>query len=86
MSTIIKENPNLKVVKRDGKKDSFQGEKIAVAIKKGFDGLVQENEYTVEDANKVYEAFLNDIEKDYKDVEFIKIEDIQDSFVEILTL
>ena len=55
MSTTIKKNPDLKVVKRDGKKDSFQGEKIAVAIKKGFDGLVSENEYTVEAANKVYE-------------------------------
>ena len=78
MSTTIKKNPDLKVVKRDGKKDSFQGEKIAVAVKKGFDGLVSENEYTVEDANKVYEGVIKEIEKDYKDVEFIKIEDIQD--------
>ena len=43
MSTTIMKDPKLKVVKRDGKKDTFQGEKIAVAIKKGFDGLVTEN-------------------------------------------
>ena len=78
MGTVKKDNLDIKVIKRDGKKDNFQGEKIAVAIKKGFDGLVAENDYTVEDANKVYEAVLKDIEKDYKDVEFIKIEDIQD--------
>ena len=78
MSTTIKKNPDLKVVKRDGKKVGFQGEKIAVAIKKGFDGLVSENTYTVEDANKVYEAVISEIEKDYNNVEFIKIEDIQD--------
>ena len=30
---------NLTVVKRDGKKVSFNGTKIAVAIKKGFDSI-----------------------------------------------
>lgn len=78
MSTTIMKDPKLKVVKRDGKKDTFQGEKIAVAIKKGFDGLVTENSYTVEDANKVYEAVIEEINKDYDKLDLIKIEDIQD--------
>ena len=75
-NTILRD-PDFKVVKRDGKKVNFQGEKIAIAIKKGFDGLVEENEYTVEDANKVYEAVIEEINKDYKDVKLIKIEDIR---------
>ena len=78
MSTTIMKDPKLKVVKRDGKKDTFQGEKIAVAIKKGFDGLVTENSYTVEDANKVYEAVIEEINRDYDKLDLIKIEDIQD--------
>ena len=32
-------NINIVVVKRDGKKADFKGEKIAVAIKKGFDSI-----------------------------------------------
>ena len=34
----------LKVVKRNGKKVDFDGSKIAVAIKKGFDSLIREDE------------------------------------------
>lgn len=67
----------LKVVKRDGKKVPFQHEKIALAIKKGFDSVLNET-YTIEDHTKVLKAVLNCIEEQYKDVPYIKIEDIQD--------
>ena len=43
---------NLKVVKRNGKKVSFDTTKVAIAIKKGFDGTVHEEEeakYTAKD-------------------------------------
>ena len=47
----------LKVVKRNGKKVEWNGAKIAVAIKKGFDsvqGEEEEHKYTEKDINKVY--------------------------------
>ncbi len=77
---------NLKVVKRNGKKVEFNGAKIAIAIKKGFDNLErveyaelsEGNNYTEKDIQKVYQAVIKRIEKDYKDEEKIKIEDIQD--------
>ncbi|MDD3241985.1 MAG: anaerobic ribonucleoside triphosphate reductase [Bacilli bacterium] len=68
----------LKVIKRDGKKVPFTEEKIAVAIRKGFEGLVIENEYTPEDHNKVFNEVLDEISANYSDGELIKIEDIQD--------
>ena len=73
----------LTVVKRNGKKVEFNGAKIAVAIKKGFDNLERvDNEeaskYTEKDIQKVYHAVIKRIEKDYKDTEKIKIEQIQD--------
>ena len=40
------------VVKRDGKKVAFDGTKVAVAIKKGFDSI--EGKYNEEDISKVY--------------------------------
>ena len=51
----------LDVIKRNGKKVSFDASKIALAIKKGFDNLVvtsndteEENKiYTEKDVNKV---------------------------------
>ena len=64
------------VVKRSGQRTTFQGEKIAIAIKKAFDSV--ENNYKEEDANKVYEAVLKTIEKEYIDRKTIQIEDIQD--------
>lgn len=71
----------LKVIKRNGKKVDFDGTKIAVAIKKGFDSIVNENEearYTEKDIQKIYQAVIKNIEKEYKDEEKIKIETIQD--------
>ena len=72
---------NLKVVKRNGKKVDFDGSKIALAIKKGFDSLIIEDEepkYSEKDVQKVYKTVIKEIEKNYKGEEKIKIEDIQD--------
>ena len=74
------------VVKRDGKKVNFNGAKIALAIKKGFDSIPSEDEetkkYTEKDVYKVYNAVIDQIEKEGKDK--IKIEEIQDMIEEQL--
>ena len=70
---------NIKVIKRDGKKVDFDGSKIALAIKKGFDSVNQEEEipkYSEQDINKVYNLVIEEIQK--IDSQKIKIEDIQD--------
>ena len=54
------------VVKRDGKKTKFEEEKIAIAIKKGFDS-VEDSKYTENDVTKVYESVVKDITKKYSD-------------------
>ena len=78
---------NLKVVKRSGKKVDFDGAKIALAIQKGFENIEVRNEevevdpdvvYSEKDIQKVYQAVINRIAKEYKDEDKIKIEDIQD--------
>ncbi len=76
---------NLKVVKRSGKKVDFDSAKIALAIKKGFDNIVVSDEeietgkdYNEKDMQKVFQAVINRIAKEYKDEDKIKIEDIQD--------
>ena len=54
------------VVKRDGKKVDFDGSKIALAIKKGFDSVNQEEEipkYSEQDINKVYNLVIEEIQK-----------------------
>ena len=79
----------LKVVKRNGKKVDFDGTKIAIAIKKGFDSITTElndgedegkiiKKYSEKDINKVYNSVIKRIEKEYKDNPSIKIEVIQD--------
>ena len=74
------------VVKRDGKKVNFNGAKIALAIKKGLDSIPSEDEetkkYTEKDVYKVYNAVIDQIEKEGKDK--IKIEEIQDMIEEQL--
>lgn len=74
------------VVKRNGKKVPFDGAKIALAIKKGFDSVEMDTEedekerkYTSQDIQKVYQAVLRKIEKaaEEKNKKF-KIEEIQD--------
>ena len=55
----------LKVIKRKGKKVDFDGAKIAVAIKKGFDSIViedgEENIYDEKDIQKVYKGVIKRI-------------------------
>ena len=72
----------LKVIKRKGKKVDFDGAKIAVAIKKGFDSIIvdedEERLYDEKDIQKVYKGVIKRIEKEYANEEKIKIETIQD--------
>lgn len=80
--TVIEEEKldYLTVIKRSGKKVEWNGTKIALAIKKSFDSLEKDEEthYTEKDVNKVYNAVIKRIEKEYKGEEKIKIEAIQD--------
>ncbi len=80
---------NLQVVKRNGKKVEFNQTKIAMAIKKGFDEIIErqieaqsEDEnvviYSEKDMQKVLQDVLARIEKEYADKDKIKIEEIQD--------
>lgn len=72
-------NEGLKVLKRDNKKVEFNGEKIAIAIKKSFDSREEFIEkYTDEDVNKVYISVLDDIYDNYFEKPYIKVEEIQD--------
>ena len=79
---------NLKVVKRNGKKVSFDSKKVAIAIKKGFDGVAVAEEgeakYDAKDVQKIYQSVIKKIIKDYKNEEKIKIEEIQDLIEEML--
>ena len=80
----------LKVVKRNGKKVDFDGSKIALAIKKGFDSVKEYDEdeeikkYNEKDIQTIYKEVISRIEKEYKDEEKIKIEDIQDMIEDAL--
>ena len=83
---------NLTVIKRNGKKVEFDGSKIALAIKKGFDNAIIINDddedgkskYSTSDIQVVYKEVINKIEKDYKDADKIKIEQIQDMIEDAL--
>ena len=81
---------HLSVVKRNGKKVEFDGSKIAIAIKKGFDGVTikngddEERIYTEKDIQIVYKEVISRIEKDYESQDKIKIEQIQDLIEEAL--
>jgi len=77
----------LEVIKRSGRKVEWNPTKIAVAIKKGFDSILnEENEhkYTEKDINKVYNSVVDKIEKNYSEKGKIKIEEIQDLIEEEL--
>ncbi len=70
-----------KVEKRNGKKAPFNGGKIALAIKKGFDSVKDEDDnliYDDHDVNKVYERVISLLIKENKERSVIKIENIQD--------
>ena len=79
---------NLLVIKRNGKKVTWNGTKVALAIKKGFDSIKIDDEpkYSEKDINRVYNAVEKRVEKDYaqKNEEKIKIEEIQDLIEEEL--
>lgn len=74
------------VIKRNGKKVDFDGAKIALAIKKGFDSVEvdddeseKEKKYNSSDIQKVYSAVLKKIKKDAEEKNNrFKIEEIQD--------
>ena len=68
---------NLIILKRDNQKSKFNGEKIAVAIKKGFDSL-ELKKYDGTDVNNVYNAVLATLEESAKLDQFVSIEHIQD--------
>ena len=80
--TDVEEKLDLIVIKRNGKKVDFDGTKIALAIKKGFDNVNEQDEetgkykYDSNDISKVYNDVIKTIEKNY--TEKIKIEEIQD--------
>lgn len=65
---------NIIVIKRSGKRVAFDGMKIAVAVKKGFDSV--EGKYSEEDINKTYNKVMDKIKN--SNLERIKIEQIQD--------
>ena len=81
----------LTVIKRNGKKVDFDGSKIAIAIKKGFDNITTLNDddevikkYNEKDIQTVYKEVINRRDKDVKDQDKIKIEQIQDLIEESL--
>ena len=67
---------DLVVVKRSGQRVSFNGAKIAIAIKKGFDSVYED--YDEKKVNQVMEKVLDYIEKNYQDRKTIGVEEIQD--------
>ena len=73
---------SISVIKRNGKKTNFDGSKIAVAIKKGFDSVNtdEEKKYNDKDIQKVYQKVIKRIDKEYvsNNTDKIKIEEIQD--------
>ena len=77
---------SISVIKRNGKKTNFDGSKIAVAIKKGFDSVNtdEEKKYNEKDIQKVYQKVIKRIDKEYvsKNIDKIKIEiDAQNNFI-----
>ena len=79
MSSVFDE---LTIVKRSGQRVSFNGSKIAVAIKSAFDDVYTEN---MEDkVNIIYGKVLDRIESLYSDRKTINVEDIQDIIENIL--
>ena len=69
-------NPEIVIVKRNNKKETFQPEKIAVAIKKGFDSVPKH--YTAHDAHSVFVKVIEQLNEMSLSNHLIAIEDIQD--------
>lgn len=70
---------NFIVIKRNGRRVSFDRKKIAIAIKKGFDSVYEENKE--KDANYIYNKVLESLEEYFKTQtsKRISIEKIQDT-------
>jgi len=92
MTDTVNKLEELVVVKRNGKKVSFDKTKIALAVKKGFDSVSgnyeeeedHESKYTEKDIQKICHAVVSKIEKEYISLGKIKIEEIQDMIEEEL--
>ena len=92
MQDNLEKNIDIVVIKRDGKRVNFDGSKIALAIKKGFDNVnkpddfenIDEKVYSEKDIQKVFQSVIKRIEKEYENADKIKIEEIQDMIDEIL--
>ncbi len=80
MKTEILED--LVVVKRSGQRVPFNGTKVALAIKKGYDSVY--DDYDEKIVNKVYEKVLKYIEDNYQERKTIGVEEIQDIIEKIL--
>ena len=86
VNELVDQLDGITVIKRNGKKVEFDGAKIALAIKKGFDSVEvdddeseKEKKYNSSDIQKVYGAVLKKIIKDKNDKNNrFKIEEIQD--------
>lgn len=70
-------NIDITILKRDNRPVKFDGSKIAVAIKKGFDSI-QNPKYNENDVNKVYKEVLKQISAIAQHEEYLSIEIIQD--------
>ena len=88
MKDVTTDLSKLTVVKRNGKKVDFDGSKIALAIKKGFDhvtitnGDEEEKIYTEKDIQIIYKDVIKKLQEQY--TEKVKIEQIQDLIEESL--
>ena len=87
MNELLDKISDLTVIKRNGKKVDFDGSKIALAIKKGFDNAViivdndednASNKYSEKDIQVVYKEVISRIANDFEGQDKIKIEQIQD--------
>ena len=72
----VHEVNDLIVVKRSGQRVPFNGAKVAIAIKKGFDSVYEE--YDEKKVNHVFEKVLEHVEKDYTTRKTIGVEELQD--------
>lgn len=84
MTNIEEKLSTIHVIKRNGRRVEFDGSKIAIAIKKGFDSIVDSNDddivrkYSSKDIDKVYLAVIDNILNTVTEESKIKIEEIQD--------
>ncbi|MDO5569164.1 MAG: anaerobic ribonucleoside triphosphate reductase [bacterium] len=92
MLKVENELENLKVIKRNGKRVSFNEDKIRIAIKKGFDSIESDEEvnestntkYHAEDIINVYNAVIDTITQRHSGQKTIGIEVIQNIIEEQL--